>query len=100
MPHLGFRHKKQTEKESAKLLKLRDWNQAQEEVRRWDVEGLRPVQTARVTIEEWQEKSIQEAESSNLSSETLRKYRHLFKQLQDFARNKGVRNIVDWTSPL
>ncbi len=76
-------------------LKVRDWNRAQEEVRRWEVEGTRPVRVHRATIDEWQEKFIQEAEATNLSGETLRKYRHLFRQLQDFTRDKGIRNVLD-----
>jgi integrase/recombinase XerD len=76
-------------------LKIRDWNRAQDEVRRWDVEGSRPIRVERVTIEDWQKKFIQEAEATNLSGETLRKYKHLFRQLQDFARNKGIRNVLD-----
>jgi hypothetical protein len=34
-------------------LKLRDWNRAQELVRKWDVEGTRPTRT-RATVEEWE----------------------------------------------
>src|SRR5208283_3542982 len=64
-------------------LKTRDWNRAQDEVRRWDVEGSRPIRVERVTMEDWQKKFIQEAEAANLSGETLRKYKHLSRQLQD-----------------
>jgi len=81
--------------ERVQALKIHDWKRAQEEVRRWDVEGWRPIRVERVTVDEWQKKFIQEAEAANLSGETLRKYKHLFRQLQDFARNKGIRNVLD-----
>jgi len=75
-------------------LNIRDWNRANELVRKWDVEGSRPTRVERVTIDDWQKRFIQEAEAANLSDETLRKYRHLFRQIQDFARDKGIRNVA------
>jgi integrase/recombinase XerD len=75
-------------------LNIRDWNRANELVRKWDVEGSKPTRVERVTIDDWQKKFIQEAEAANLSGETLRKYRHLFRQIQDFARDKGIRNVA------
>jgi site-specific recombinase XerD len=71
--------------------KLRDWNRVQELVRRWDVEGELPKKRDRVTVEDWKERFLAVAEDRNLSTETVRKYKLLFKQLEDFAQDKGLR---------
>jgi len=70
-------------------LKTRDWNRAQELVRKWDVEGIHPVKT-RTTIEEWQNQFLKDAEARNLSRATLRLYKLLFRQLSDFAKDRGL----------
>lgn len=71
-------------------MKLRDWNRAQELVRKWDVDGDKPKRRERVPIEEWRKRYLAVAETDNLSSETTRKYKLLFKQLEAFATNKGL----------
>jgi integrase/recombinase XerD len=71
--------------------KLRDWNRVQELVRKWDVDGELPKKRERVTIEDWKTKFLAVAEADNLSTETIRKYKLLFKQMEEFARNKGLR---------
>jgi hypothetical protein len=71
-------------------LKLRDWNRAQELVRRWDVEGEKPKKRERISIEDWKQRFLAVSKSDNLSSETTRKYRLLFRQMGDFARDKGL----------
>ena len=70
-------------------LKLRDWNRAQELVRKWDVDGDKPKRREKLSIEDWKKKFLAVAEADNLSSETIRKYKLLFRQLDDFAKNKG-----------
>jgi integrase/recombinase XerD len=76
-----------------KALKGRDWNRAQDLVRRWEVDGAEPTKRSRVTIEECREKFMQDARSQSLSYETTRKYEHLFKQLEAFAKLKGIRFV-------
>jgi len=71
--------------------KLRDWNRVQELVRKWDVIGELPKKRERVTVEDWKTKFLAVAEADNLSPETIRKYKLLFRQMEDFARNKGLR---------
>jgi site-specific recombinase XerD len=71
--------------------KLRDWNRAQELVRKWDVDGELPKKRERVTVEDWKTKFLAVAEAENLSPETIRKYNLLFRQMEDFSRNKGLR---------
>ena len=55
---------------------------------------IRPTRVERVTIDDWQKRFIQEQKQPNLSDETLRKYRRLFRQIQDFGRDKGIRNAA------
>ena len=71
--------------------KLRDWNRVQELVRKWDVDGELPKKRERVTIEDWKTKFLAVAEADNLSGETVRKYKLLFRQMEDFAGKKGLR---------
>lgn len=71
-------------------LKLRDWNRAQEIVRRWEVEGEKPTKAAKATIEEWRDQFLQDAAARNLSHGTMRLYKLLFRQLISFAADHGV----------
>jgi integrase/recombinase XerD len=73
--------------------RLRDWTRAEAVVRRWEVEGAQPLQSARTTIAEWQDAFLQDASSpagKNLNSETLRKYKLLFRQINEFANDRGM----------
>jgi integrase/recombinase XerD len=72
-------------------LKLRDWNRAQELVREWDVEGKRPKKNTRATIEEWRDQFLQDATARNLRDGTQRLYKLLFRQIIDFASERGIR---------
>ena len=68
-------------------LKLRDWDRAQELVRKWDVEDSRPTR-ARATIEEWRDQFLKDAEARNLSNGTLRLYKLLFRELSEFGKDR------------
>lgn len=46
--------------------KLRDWNRAQDIIRRWDVEGEGPKRRDRVSIEVWKSRFLTVAEADNL----------------------------------
>lgn len=72
-------------------LKLRDWNRAQELVRKWDVEGDKPKSRQRVSIEEWRDQFIHDAEARHLSNGTMRLYKLLFRQLIQFGKERGIR---------
>jgi site-specific recombinase XerD len=87
-------------KQVRESLKLRDWNRAQERVRRWDVEGREPKKASRVTIQEWRDKFLQNTESEHLSSETVRKYKRLFKQLESFTHSKGIGFVNELDLPM
>lgn len=75
----------------------RDWAKAKEFISEWEAKGTVPKAAAsRTTIENWRDKYIKLAEANNLSSETLRKYRHLFAQLVKFSVDKGIRFVDEY----
>jgi site-specific recombinase XerD len=81
-------------------LSTRDWTKAVDEARSLEA-GLRDVvslskpATPRVTIEDWHKEFIENARVENKSEETIRKYDLLFRQLADFAAEKGYRHPSD-----
>jgi integrase/recombinase XerD len=78
-------------------LKTRDWNKAQEVVRKWDVDGERPKAKVRTTIVEWKEQFLKDAEARNLSNGTLRLYKLLFRQMTEFAQDRGIKFANDFS---
>jgi site-specific recombinase XerD len=76
-------------------LKTRDWNKAQEVVRKWDVDGERPKTKVRATIEEWRDQFIHDAEARHLSNGTMRLYKLLFRQLIQFTTDRGIKFAND-----
>jgi site-specific recombinase XerD len=75
-------------------LKLRDWNRAQELVRKWDVEGEKPIKRYHATIDEWKEAFLQDAEKGrHLSHGTMRLYKLLFRQLNRFCEERGIKFV-------
>ena len=75
-------------------LKYRDWTKAQDVLREMEVTGRLPkvipsAEDRRTTIETWRDRFLENARTENISEETLRKYRLLFKQLLAFAQETG-----------
>jgi site-specific recombinase XerD len=83
-----------------KSLKLRDWNRATDYVRRWDAEGDQPVKPVRTTLADLQQKFLQDADARHLNTETIRKYKLLFRQLEAFATDKGIQFVDEFDLPL
>lgn len=77
-----------------KTLKDRDWTRAQTTIRKWEVDGVNPRPSS-TTMEEWRDKYIDDAVSRGLSEATLRLYRLLFKQLIQWASDKGYKYVND-----
>jgi integrase/recombinase XerD len=72
-------------------MKLRDWNRAQEIVRRWEVDGEKPTKKERITIEAWRDQFLEDATTSrHLSDGTMKLYKLLFRQLIEFATEHGI----------
>lgn len=78
-------------------LKLRDWQRASEIVREWEANGRRAPEPTPdpMTVKEACDKFVADGEARGLRPTTLYKYRLLFRQLQDFAKSKGVRFICE-----
>jgi hypothetical protein len=73
-------------------LNIRDWNRANELVRKWDVEGSRPTRVERVTIDDVLPQClVTQIGCFGLLNKPL--LPNLFRQIQDFARDKGIRNV-------
>ena len=74
----------------------RDWAVASDILKQWETNGKAPKVTTRTTIGQWKDSFLALAISNNLSSETLRKYRHLFKQLVAYCQDKGIRFVDEF----
>jgi hypothetical protein len=72
-------------------LRLRDWERAQELVRAreaqgyWEVPNKTATQGGPISISETASKYVADAEARQLSEETIKKYKRLFKKLESFA---------------
>lgn len=75
---------------------IRDFALATKLLRDWEVEGAQPKTDVRATIESWREQYIANMEAENLASETVRKYKLLFRQLEDFAREHGHQYVNEF----
>jgi integrase len=78
-------------------LKTRDWNRAMDHMRLMEAgqEIPKPAiakSKPNPTLEEWRDAYVAAAESENVRSDTIRKYRLLFKLLIEFANGKGIRH--------
>jgi integrase/recombinase XerD len=78
-----------------RTLKIKDWAKAQLLVRKWEVDGDRPTLPMRATIELWKDRFLEDAAARHLASETTRKYKLMFRQLEEFARAKGLVFVSD-----
>jgi integrase/recombinase XerD len=82
--------------EIRKSLRLRDWQRAQDLVRKWEADGQRVEKLKPLTVKEACEKFVADAEARNLREPTLYKYRLLFRHFQDFATDHGLPYITDF----
>src|SRR4029077_13138335 len=71
----------------------RDWQRAQELVRKWEAEGQRIEKPKPLTVKEACDKFLVDAEAPTLREPTLYKYRLLFRQLQEFAALQVFRTL-------
>jgi integrase/recombinase XerD len=78
-------------------LKMRDWQRASEIAREWEANGRRAPEPKAdpMSVKEACDKFIADGEARGLRATTLYKYRLLFRQLQDFAKTKGLRFICE-----
>ena len=77
-----------------KPIGLSDWQLAQQRARKWEAEGMHGT-TSPQTIKEACDAFTSDAEARDLKEPTLYKYELLFRQLQEFAEDKGLVFISD-----
>ena len=84
--------------EFRKALGTRDWDEAQKIVREWEAAGeLQSLQDDQpITIEQATSEFIADAEARNLKDKTVYKYRLLFRQLAEFAKDQGIRYLKEF----
>jgi integrase/recombinase XerD len=81
-------------------LKLRDWQRAQEHVREWEARTQRPVEPVAKTIDAAWKEFLADIEARKLADSTVRKYKLLNRQMEEYAAGRGLRflNEVDLTA--
>ena len=81
--------------ETRHSLRTRDWDNAQKVIREWEAEGdIKQDSSAEpISVREACEAYLSDAKARNLREPTLYKYRLLFRQLQEFARQTGLRYL-------
>ena len=79
-----------------KSLRLRDWQRAQELVRRWEAEGQQIEKPKPLTVKEACDKFLLDAGARNLREPTLYKYRLLFRQFQEFSELYALSYVADF----
>src|SRR4029077_8352272 len=83
-------------KELRESLKMRDWRRAQEKIRDWEADDRRATQpTLKPTEDAWTE-FLADIEARKLHSSTVRKYKLLKRQMEDFAKGRGMRFLTDF----
>jgi integrase/recombinase XerD len=78
-----------------KALKTRDWREAQKIIREWEIRQQQPRLANNITLEQWRIEFLQDTTSRHLAPDTIRKYKHLFRQLEAFAKTKRLLLITD-----
>jgi hypothetical protein len=80
-------------------LKMRDWQRAQEHVREWEARAQRPTESAAKTIEAAWKEFLADLEARQLADSTVRKYKLLNRQMEDFAASRGLRFLPEFDLP-
>src|SRR5262244_1211903 len=77
-------------------LKTWDWQRAQEIAREWEANGRMPAPAEEpMSVKEACDKFLADATARGLREPTLYKYRLLFRRLQAFAEDRGMRFITE-----
>jgi integrase len=78
-------------------LKTRDWKHAEKIMRYWEEQGQKPkTASGPVRIEDFKKLFIDNAKAEGKGHETIRKYEQLFKQMDTFTANKGIRFVPEF----
>lgn len=78
-------------------ISVRDWTAATRRVHQWEESGDAPKPAPQhATIQALRDQFIANMNTTNRNHETIRKYRMLFKQMEVFAEDKGIRFLVEF----
>src|SRR5229473_193680 len=83
-------------REIRESLKLRDWQRAQEVVREWEIEDRRGARPARRPLSDCWEEFLVDIEARKLHESTIRKYKLLRRQMQEYAEKNGLSFIDEF----
>jgi integrase/recombinase XerD len=75
-------------------LKVRDWQRAQEVIREWDIEDRRGARPVRRPLSDCWKEFLIDLEARKLHESTVRKYKLLRLQMQDYGEKNG-RSFID-----
>ena len=82
-------------------LKTRDWKRAEQIKQSWEDSGQKPKKaSALTTVEDLRTKFIANMKTEGKGHETIRKYEQLFKQMNTFAADKGIRFVPEFDLPI
>ncbi len=77
-------------------MKVRDWQRAQDIVREWEAGARRTLEPEPKTIDvAWQE-FLADVEARKLHASTVRKYKLLRRQMEEFRQRRGMRYLRDF----
>ncbi len=77
-------------------LKVRDWQRAQDIVREWEAEGRRSLAPEPKTVGEAWKEFLADVEARKLHASTVRKYKLLRHQMEEFTQRRGMRYLRDF----
>jgi len=88
-------------REIRKSLGTADWQNAQDSVREWEADGsiAATAETEPITIEQAKTEFLADAAARKLRSATIDRYKMLFRQLEHFAENAGMRFLNELETP-
>jgi hypothetical protein len=75
---------------------VRDWERAQTLIRDWEAAGEWKVASAPVTIHDAWEQYLADASARRLSESTLRKYRYVARNMEQYATERGFRYLKEF----
>jgi len=80
-------------------LKLRDWQRAQEKIREWEARDSRTVEPESKTVDAAWKEFLADLEARKLTYATIRKYKLLDRQMEEFAKERGLRFLTEFDLP-
>jgi integrase/recombinase XerD len=86
-------------KEIRESLKTKNWQLAQDKVREWEAEDRKTVEQQPKTLEAAWKEFIADLKARQLHESTLRKYKLLERQMEEIARDRGLRYLQEFDLP-